>query len=59
MRAADEVFITSTAGGVIPVTTVYGSAVGAGEPGPVTLRLREAYWNLHQDPRFALPVRYD
>jgi branched-chain amino acid aminotransferase len=59
VRAADEVFITSTAGGVIPVTTVDGSAVGAGEPGPVTLRLREAYWNLHQDPRFALPVRYD
>jgi branched-chain amino acid aminotransferase len=59
VRAADEVFITSTAGGVIPVTTVDGSAVGAGKPGPVTLRLREAYWNLHQDPRFALPVRYD
>ena len=59
VRAADEVFITSTAGGVIPVTTVDGSAVGVGEPGPVTLRLREAYWNLHQDPRFVLPVRYD
>jgi branched-chain amino acid aminotransferase len=59
VRAADEVFITSTAGGVIPVTTVDGNAIGAGEPGPVTLRLRETYWNLHQDPRFTLPVRYD
>ena len=59
VRAADEVFITSTAGGVIPVTTVDGRAVGAGEPGRVTLRLREAYWDLHKDPRFVLPVRYE
>jgi branched-chain amino acid aminotransferase len=58
VRTADEVFITSTAGGVIPVTTVDGSPIGAGAPGPVTLRLREAYWKLHQDPRFTLPVRY-
>jgi branched-chain amino acid aminotransferase len=59
VRTADEVFITSTAGGVIPVTTVDGRAVGAGEPGPVTWRLREAYWDLHRDPRFTLPVRYE
>src|ERR687893_134366 len=38
VRAADEVFFTSTAGGVNPVTTVDGGAVGAGEPRPVTLR---------------------
>jgi branched-chain amino acid aminotransferase len=43
VRGADEVFIASTAGGVVPVTTIDGSAVGAGEPGPTTLRLREAY----------------
>jgi branched-chain amino acid aminotransferase len=58
-RSADEVFISSTAGGIIPVTTVDGEAVGDGKPGPVTLRLRDAYWNLHTDPRFSLPVRYD
>jgi branched-chain amino acid aminotransferase len=59
LRGADEVFLSSTAGGVIPVTTVDGGAVGRGEPGPVTLRLREAYWELHDDPRFSLPVHYD
>jgi branched-chain amino acid aminotransferase len=59
VRTADEVFITSTAGGIIPVTTVDGKPVGAGEPGPVTWRLREAYWDLHRDPRFTLPVSYD
>ena len=59
LRRADEVFLSSTAGGIIPVTTVDGEVVGDGNPGPTTLRLREAYWNLHDDPRFSLPVRYD
>ena len=59
VRGADEVFVTSTAGGVIPVTRVDGEPVGGGAPGPVTLRLREAYWELHKDPRFATPVQYD
>jgi branched-subunit amino acid aminotransferase/4-amino-4-deoxychorismate lyase len=56
LRGADEVFLSSTAGGIIPVTTVDGGAIGDGKPGPVTLRLREAYWTLHDDPRFSLQV---
>jgi branched-chain amino acid aminotransferase len=57
LRKADEVFLSSTAGGIIPVTMV--DAVGKGEPGPLTRQLRAAYWELHDDPRFSLPVRYD
>jgi branched-chain amino acid aminotransferase len=56
---AEEVFLSSTAGGVIPVTTVDGEAVDNGEPGPVTRQLRDAYWDLHDEPRFSLPVHYD
>jgi len=56
LRRADEVFLSSTAGGIIPVTTVDGEVVGEGQPGPVTLRLRDAYWKLHDDPRFSLPA---
>jgi branched-chain amino acid aminotransferase len=56
---ADEVFLSSTAGGIIPVTTVDGEAVDNGEPGPVTRQLRDAYWDLHDEPRFSLPVHYD
>jgi len=59
LRRAAEVFISSTAGGVIPVTTLDGETVGSGEPGTVTRRLRAAYWDLHEDPRFSLPVQYD
>ena len=42
----------------MPVTRVDGEPVGDGVPGPVTLRLRDAYWELHRDPRFATLVRY-
>ncbi|HEX6709473.1 MAG TPA: aminotransferase class IV [Rubrobacter sp.] len=59
LRRADEVFLSSTAGGIIPVTTVDGEAVGSGEPGPMTRRLRDAYWGLHDDPRFSLSVSYE
>ena len=38
LQKAEEVFITSTAGGVMPVRSVDGEAVGDGHPGPVTLR---------------------
>jgi branched-chain amino acid aminotransferase len=59
MQRADEAFVTSTAGGIMPVTKVDGEAVGGGRPGPVTSRLREAYWDLHRNPRYATPVSYD
>jgi branched-chain amino acid aminotransferase len=38
---------------------VDGESLGDGTPGPVTTRLRDAYWDLHEDPRYATPVRYD
>ncbi|MEJ2853693.1 MULTISPECIES: aminotransferase class IV [unclassified Saccharothrix] len=55
---ASEVLVTSTAGGVMPVTEVNGRAVGAGSPGPRTRRLRERYWAGHADERWTTPVRY-
>ncbi len=58
VRAADEVFVTSTAGGVMPVTRVDGERVGDGAPGPVTTALRDAYWALHADPAWTRAVDY-
>jgi len=55
---ADEIFITSTAGGIIPVTTIDHQKVGSGKPGPVTTALAEKYWALHEDPRYGVPVKY-
>ncbi len=55
---ASELFFTSTAGGVMPVTTLDGEPVGDGRPGPVTIDLRTRYWDLHRDPRYAVAVEY-
>lgn len=55
---ASELFATSTAGGIMPLTTLDGTPVGDGRPGPVTTRLREAYWAAHGDPRYMSPVPY-
>ncbi|HWK64248.1 MAG TPA: aminotransferase class IV [Rhizobiaceae bacterium] len=55
---ADEVFITSTAGGIMPVTRVDGAPVGSGRPGPITTRLLQLYWEKHDDPAWTTPVAY-
>jgi branched-chain amino acid aminotransferase len=59
LRRAAEVLVTSTAGGIMPVTVVDGRPVGSGVPGPLTVRLRDQYWLRHEDPRFSTPVRYE
>ncbi|MDP6391040.1 MAG: aminotransferase class IV [Alphaproteobacteria bacterium] len=59
LRAADEVFLTSTAGGIIPVNQIDDAPVGDGQPGPVTQRLTRMYWDLHDDPAYTTPVRYE
>ncbi len=57
-RAAEEIFITSTAGGVMPVTKIDGQPVGDGKPGALTAQLNEAYWALHDDPQYTEAVEY-
>jgi branched-chain amino acid aminotransferase len=59
LKGADEIFITSTAGGIIPVTVLDAGPVGDGAPGPVTMRLRELYWKAHSDAKYAVPVDYE
>ena len=58
LRGADEVFLTSTAGGIMPVKSIDKKIVGDGAPGPVTQRLTELYWKLHGDPELTTPVNY-
>ncbi|MEQ8232428.1 MAG: aminotransferase class IV [Gammaproteobacteria bacterium] len=56
LQAADELFITSTAGGVMPVTRLDGRPVGDGRPGAITRALRAAYWDAHSDPAWTCAV---
>ncbi len=58
LRAADEIFLTSTAGGIMPVTVLDDQQVGNGRPGSVTLRLRQRYWEAHDEARWTTPVDY-
>jgi branched-chain amino acid aminotransferase len=57
-RSGAELFATSTAGGVMPIVSLDGEAVGDGTAGPVTRRLRELYWQAHEDPRYITRVDY-
>ena len=54
--AADEVFLTSTAGGVMPATRIDGAAIGDGTPGPLTRRIKVLYWEKHCDPEWSEPA---
>jgi branched-chain amino acid aminotransferase len=57
LRAADEVFLTSSGGGILPIAKVDGRALPQ-FPGPVTTRLRDAYWAIHDEAAFRDPVDY-
>jgi branched-chain amino acid aminotransferase len=58
-RRGQEMFATTTAGGVLPITSLDGAAVGDGRAGPVTRRLRDLYWEAHDDPQYLSLVAYD
>ena len=58
-RTAEEVFVTSTAGGIIPITKIDGQEIRSGTPGSITQELQDGYWALHEDPHYTLKVDYD
>jgi branched-chain amino acid aminotransferase len=56
LYAADEVFLTSTAGGIMPLAEIDGRPVGDGKPGPVSQRIHELYWALRESGRHGTPI---
>jgi branched-chain amino acid aminotransferase len=59
VRAADELFMCTTAGGIMPVRSLDGVPISGGKPGPITTRLRDAFWKAHDDPKYLTPVNYE
>ena len=59
LRDADEVFMASTAGGIMPIRKIDDRSIGGGSPGPVTRRLNDAYWAMHDEPGMSSPVDYE
>ena len=57
-RRGTELFATTTAGGVMAITSLDGQPIGDGTAGPVTRRLRDLYWEAHSDPRYITPIDY-
>ena len=58
LKQADEMFVTSTAGGVMPVTKIDGDPIGRGSPGQLTEQITERYWQMHRDDKYRLVVEY-
>jgi branched-chain amino acid aminotransferase len=56
LRTADEAFLSSTAGGIMPVARVDGKPLGAGRPGPLTTRFRTLYWGKREAGWLGTPV---
>jgi branched-chain amino acid aminotransferase len=57
---ADEAFFTGTAAEVTPVREVDGRRIGPGQPGPITLKLQEAFFKVvkGEDPRYQQWLTY-
>ncbi|MDP6951318.1 MAG: aminotransferase class IV [Alphaproteobacteria bacterium] len=58
LRQADEVFLTTSGGGLIPITQIDNTPVGNGHPGILTTRIDELYWSKREAGWLATPVEY-
>lgn len=47
---ADELMAVTTAGGVTPIVSLDGKTIGDGDPGPLTVRIRDRFWALMDEP---------
>jgi branched-chain amino acid aminotransferase len=47
---ADELMAVTTAGGVTPIVSLDGKKIGTGEPGPLTVQIRDRFWALMDEP---------
>ncbi|HXJ84175.1 MAG TPA: aminotransferase class IV [Candidatus Methylomirabilis sp.] len=56
LYAADEVFLTSTAGGIMPLVEIDGRQIGDGKPGPLSQRMHGLYWALRESGRHGTPI---
>ena len=49
-------YVTSTAGGIMPLVEIDGHPIGGGKPGPVSLRIHDLYWALRESGRVGTPI---
>ncbi len=54
----DEMMLVTTAGGVMPITTLDDRPIGDGQVGPVTRSIWQGYWDAHADPALSFAIEY-
>jgi len=60
LKTAEEVFMTTTAGSIMPVRSVDGKTIsGHGGAGEISIRLHNLYWEKRWAGWHATPVRYE
>lgn len=55
---ADEILMCTTAGGIMPITTLDGRKVKDGKLGPITRAIWDTYWAMHWDDQYSDEVDY-
>lgn len=58
LYVADEVFLSSTAGGVIPVIEIDRRPIGSGTPGPITRQVQEGYNKMLEKGTHGTPLQF-
>jgi branched-chain amino acid aminotransferase len=58
LRDADEIFLATTAGGIMPASRIDGRILGNDRPGPISARLRELFWAKRAKGWHATPIDY-
>ncbi|KAH6984480.1 aminotransferase [Ilyonectria sp. MPI-CAGE-AT-0026] len=55
----DEIFMCTTAGGIMPITTLDDKPVNGGKIGPITKLIWDGYWALHYDSALSFEIDYN
>ena len=58
LRDADEIFLATTAGGIMPASRIDARIMGNDRPGPVSRRLHDRFWARRAEGWHATPVDY-
>jgi branched-subunit amino acid aminotransferase/4-amino-4-deoxychorismate lyase len=55
---ADEILMCTTAGGIMPITTLDDKPVADGKVGPLTKKIWDGYWGMHYDDKYSFKIDY-
>ncbi|KAJ0330331.1 hypothetical protein COL5a_003393 [Colletotrichum fioriniae] len=56
--SADEILMSTTAGGIMPITTLDGKPVNDGKVGDITRAIWDEYWAMHYEDKFSSKITY-